>query len=429
MREIADCGLRVADSHASLALRVALFLCVFGWFASLARAEQLWYEAYDEGVKAIQEKNWSLAEQKFKDAIRQQPKPGKKIRAYGTRFITYIPDYYLGVAYLNQGRYQEAQVQLQKAQASGVISSGDPEFSQIPIMLQKIDQQLKPAVVETKPPPGPSPEELKAQQSRQEIEALIQKAKAALSQGQLEDAKKAGLSIQEKDPSNKVATDLLSQIAQKEAELRAKAEEQQKKADEEKKAQQFAGLFQQANQAMQAKRFAQARSLGKQASDLGVDDAKVLSLIKSIDIAETTDALQTAVKNTDWAQAQSLYTKLSALDAKNATLLTVKPAIDQGLSTLKVEEVEQRGLVAFYSGEYLQAAALLERVVAQKNDSARAYFYLGCSQAGLGLLKEKERPAYLQKAKQFFAQARKLDASLRVDRRYISPRILQIYEQ
>src|SRR4026209_1584249 len=66
-----------------------------------------WHAAYEDARKAIEQKNWLAAIANLEHALRTQ-KPGRNIRTYGSNFLTFNPDYYFGVAYLNLGRFAEA---------------------------------------------------------------------------------------------------------------------------------------------------------------------------------------------------------------------------------------------------------------------------------------------------------------------------------
>ncbi len=104
---------------------LSVSVVVFIMFSVSAEAAELWYEQYDSGLKAVAASDWSAAETRLKAAMQLQPKQGKQVRAYGTRFIRYIPAYYLGVVYFNQGRSADALNQFQNISNSGLIEKGD----------------------------------------------------------------------------------------------------------------------------------------------------------------------------------------------------------------------------------------------------------------------------------------------------------------
>jgi hypothetical protein len=90
-----------------------------------------WYQAYDDGMRAIQQRNWQAVVDNMEAAKRAgAPKPGRKIPFVGDRYADFIPDYYLGIAYLNLKRYAESEKAFESVRASGLIGQRDPEYAQ-----------------------------------------------------------------------------------------------------------------------------------------------------------------------------------------------------------------------------------------------------------------------------------------------------------
>jgi len=153
------------------------------------------------------------------------------------------------------------------------------------------------------------------------------------------------------------------------------------------------------------------------------DDDLVMAQKNGADTAESLRALHIAIGKKDWVEAQRLAQKIRALDPQNAELSKLPAAMDVGLA-----------LLAFYSGQYQQSADLLERLAAKKKDSAKVFFYLACSNAALAFEQIKQgngamrKKQLLEKARQEFAEAQRIDPLLQYDRKYICTRILQIYE-
>jgi tetratricopeptide (TPR) repeat protein len=136
-----------------LLVALASLLAVSTW------AAEPWYEVYAAGVKAIESGQWALAEAKLQEAIKDGPRPGRSVRTYGTRFITFIPGYYLGVASFRQGRHQEALDQLDRVQKAGLVRPEDPEHAPLVQMREQASAQLAarapaaPPVASAPPPP------------------------------------------------------------------------------------------------------------------------------------------------------------------------------------------------------------------------------------------------------------------------------------
>jgi len=85
---------------------------------------------------------------------------------------------------------------------------------------------------------------------------------------------------------------------------------------------------------------------------------------------------------------------------------------------------ERLGLRAFYSGDYAAALVALEQVPGDLV-TPRILFYEACSHAALGLLGADSAASHLQNARALFVRSRPAQNRFTLDRRYISPRILQ----
>ncbi len=125
------------------------------------RAEDPWYELYQNALKSIQSRKWSEAEKRLKAAMLSGPRPGRQVRMYGVRSIDYLPEYQLGLVYFNQRNYPDALEQLTKVQASGLVAQADPEFEPLKDMLQlcriRLGQTAPVTAATPTPPPTPVP--------------------------------------------------------------------------------------------------------------------------------------------------------------------------------------------------------------------------------------------------------------------------------
>src|SRR5438105_6842289 len=98
---------------------------------SVVIAQESWWDPYDQAMPDIKAKNWSLAEQHLKMALKQHPNQSRKIKTYGVYYIRYIPEYYLGLVYFNEGRYSDAAEKLLSVQNAGLLVPGDQEFPEL----------------------------------------------------------------------------------------------------------------------------------------------------------------------------------------------------------------------------------------------------------------------------------------------------------
>ena len=71
-----------------------------------------WFKSYEDGLKAMQRKNWQQAADLFRAAIEGNDKESKKARTYGMHFIEYYPHRELGVCLYELGEPENAKRQL-----------------------------------------------------------------------------------------------------------------------------------------------------------------------------------------------------------------------------------------------------------------------------------------------------------------------------
>jgi len=88
-----------------------------------------WYVSYETGLAYIESGDWLNATENLKAALGANGIPRRYARTYGMWFITYIPYYYLGVAYYNQGMWQLAVNYFETAERLGEVTGLEPESS------------------------------------------------------------------------------------------------------------------------------------------------------------------------------------------------------------------------------------------------------------------------------------------------------------
>jgi tetratricopeptide (TPR) repeat protein len=124
---------------------IALVVALLGVVS--ARAAEF-YESYDDGLKAVESKDWNVVIARMSEAIRKNPRENKRERSYGANFFPYHPYYYRGIAYFNQGKYTEAIDDLQKALGVGRINLGTPES-----WVLRAEDRLRYSASAQQPPP------------------------------------------------------------------------------------------------------------------------------------------------------------------------------------------------------------------------------------------------------------------------------------
>lgn len=359
-----------------------------------------WYEAYDDALKAINNKNWSAAEQELNYAVSKGPAQGMR-RTYGVSLpIQYVPNYYLGIVYANTNRLQDAIRQFDVTDQS----------------LLKPDQRAQEDQFRLQ-----AKTEIENANTRLAVQALTSDLEQRLKNNDLDGAKKSFDQLKDKDPANQALANYQKRITQLESDLLGKEEQAQKNV-------QFEDLLKKARQALQSKDYKSARNFAQQAAGLGLDTGKSQELLKSIDIAENIEALERSLQRQDWKEADRMLQIVQQNDPGNDQLKTWRKQIADAISALDSQYMA--ALREFYSGKYESSNNLLVRLLATRKDDPGLYFYSGCANAAISFTKVGgESSTYLKLARKQFAIARQLQANLKVDERFISPKILQIYRE
>lgn len=377
-----------------------------------------WYESYAGALKAISSRNWATAEAKLKAAIKDGPAPGRGVKTYGVRFTDYVPGFYLGVVYFNQQRYGEALEELLKVQTTSLVKKGDPEYQQ---MLDMVELASLRVAAGRKPNEG-----------QKEAETLIRFARDLLAQDSLDEARKAYESAKQKDPANSGLSALGEAIAKKESERKTRADEEVKKRDAARRAE-LDGLVETGRQLLAGRRYRELRDAVARGRSTGLNDPRLDEFLASADFAEGLAELSGLVTRKEWDAAKQKAAVLASRNASDLELQRLRSLIEKQPATEAttkatagsgLHELEGKALRAFYSGRYQAAADILSELAAGNGRSARVLFYLACSNSALGLLSGKDGETLVAKARQQFAEARKLDPAFTPAGRLVSPRII-----
>src|SRR5262245_4772373 len=141
-----------------LHVALALLLALQAANAQQRRADsRTWYQAYADGRRAVQQGNWQAAVDSLEASKRAgAPKPGRRIPFYGDVFDDYLPDYYLGIALTNLGRYADADRAFEAVRASGLVRPNDREYAQFDIQSKKAKAELSALASATPAPANPT---------------------------------------------------------------------------------------------------------------------------------------------------------------------------------------------------------------------------------------------------------------------------------
>lgn len=367
-----------------------------------AAAQLPWLRDYRDGVREFERGNLALAEQKLKEAKAdpRAPEQSREARS-GTSMFTevFIPDYYLGVIAARQGRYQEAIKLLEGALAAGLVTKRQrKEFDLATTQLARSKEEAgklaaarppEPAPPSPTPPPpsgpsGPEPAPVKPTPTPTPAPAAppawlepfrraIEAGRTALREGRFADARSSA------------------------ATARQNAGDQSSRG--------------------------QADSLGREIDSAVAQEAnRAASRVREALTARNVDGAQSQL-----AVLEGLDPNHSALAQLRRELTRVRDAI---AALAAVARAEREAIFLFFSGDYQKAAGTLRRAIGSGHTSPRIHLYLACSQAALALLSGASRNEDLvQEARRQYALARPAENAFTADRRFISPRILELLNQ
>ena len=129
-------------------LLLSITLCIFMFHHTFAGAPK-WYQAYENGTKAMEGNDYQAAVNYFKEALKEKNKDSGKQRAMGTIFVEYYPHRELGICYYYLGKKQEALAELN-------ISMGQSPSNRARQYLNEVN---KGNIPETAPESPPEPAE------------------------------------------------------------------------------------------------------------------------------------------------------------------------------------------------------------------------------------------------------------------------------
>src|SRR5207249_5279057 len=136
---------------------------------------------------------------------------GKKIRAYGARYVRYFPEYYLGIIAFNEGKFEAALELFLKVRNAGLIGKGDEEYPELSELSRQAMAKLNPSPQEAMPPPTRAQPALqnesdaqKAKESQKKIDLAqaTEALNAALSKNDLAEAQRVAPKLEVLDPQN-----------------------------------------------------------------------------------------------------------------------------------------------------------------------------------------------------------------------------------
>ena len=385
-----------------------------------AVAQQAWATAYRDGVQAFESGNLAIAEQKMIEA-RDHPRAPKQSRRANFSSVDYrpfIPDFYLGVIYARQGRHRQAQDFLERALRDELVKQDDKaNYALATSTLQRSRDEQTRLASNTTPRPAPPPEA-----ARPPVSTPTTPANTSVTPANPNTQPPANTT-----PGNSTTPPTVRPVPPV-------------TPAEPAWLPRFRQAMESAQASLRESRYSDARGHLATAETAAGDATRrqeAVALRRSIDAAQSVDALQTANraraaiagKNIDLAQTQ--VARLETVAPGHAALGRLRADVERLRGSLqgaaRVASIERLGVKLFLEGNYKESADQLERAVGNGITSPRIFLLLASSRAAQALLApQAERPALVAAAQRHYAQARPAAATLTADQRFISPSIQKL---
>ena len=402
----------------ALVLALAAFLAL----PSAAAAQVAWAKAYEVGIKAFEDGNYALAEQKLVEARDHPRAPDQSRRANfsSVDYRPFVPDLYLGVIAARRGRHAEAKQTLErmlKLITSGerkeyALATGALQDAQVALS-RATEKPAEPRVAENKPvnppPANPNPPTTQQPPPTTTIATPANTVRPTASTN-------TGTAVTPppvRPPTTPAEPPWLAS---------------------------FRRAMTASRQSMQQGRYAEARSNLAAATGLPIDPSRRLeadALRREIDSAvgvaaqQIVERARQAIRRKDAPTATSEVAALRDLSPGHVAIGELTRGINslvEGLDrTAKLASAERTGVTLFLSGQYKQAADVLEQAVSQSLTSPRVYLFLASSRGAQALLAPlDQRQPLVTAARKHYALAKPGGGTLASDEKFISPSILQL---
>lgn len=385
-----------------------------------AGAQVAWSKAYEEGIEAFQKGNDALAEQKFNEAKehKRAPKQSRKALFSSVDYRPFIPDFYLGVIYARQGHPKQAQEYLERALRDELVKEEDrANYALATSSLQRArDEQTRLASNVRPSPPAPTGNPPATTPPKTQQPPPNTTTATPINPVTPTPSNNTGVAV--------TPTPVRPPPANTEPEWLAG----------------FRRAMNLSRGSLQQGRYSEARSNLAAATRVAGDAARrqeAEALGREIDSAQRGAAAQIverarqAIGRKDATTASAELAALRDLSPGHVASTELTRAINsltEGLDrTAKLANAERTGVKLFLSGQYKQAADILEQAVSQSLTSPRVHLFLASSRGAQALLApQDQRQALVDAARRHYTLAKPGAGALAADERFISPSILQL---
>jgi len=349
-----------------------------------------WYENYENAKKAIDKQRWEQALNLLNSALDVKSKPRANAKTYGLRFIDYLPYLYRGIANYNLGDHVAAEVDLKKSNDFGQVGKSKRDKA----AKKKLETYLNLLAA--------------SQKSESEINMVkttFNEAVDLFNQKNFEAAEKKFEAVLKQDPNYSGAQIYLEKIEGelvKVADLKSKQNEPPKKKPQTKKASE------------QVARLEPAKSILPGRSEKRTE-TKVLDL-----------SFQEGLAFVEAGDLKAAKLKFNRVRKTTADYLEATEYL-QKINT--AEKQVREGITSFFEGNNTESIKLLNKALVVYRTNPNVQVCLGSAYATEYFLSGEEDKRSLQKALTQFENVKKLDPDYRLDSRFFSPRILELFAQ
>lgn len=384
-----------------LGMAVVLLTAVLSYVQAVV-GQELFYQVYEEGIKAFDAGQLDLAAQRFDRALQLDSAQNRQKRYYGMTFRPYIPEFYLGLIAVRQKQYQRALDLFGRVEKAGLLRKGDKDYERLIAERTTASNAAASATAvaaNTQPPPArtPTPPPPTAQPSDTGART------ADTGAGRIPPQPPAVAKVEEPvnvvpPPSPPPRTEPVPPAAPPASpDVRTKFDALVRQRDYEQ-AWSVAGQM----GAGAGSAYTQARAaLGKDIQDR----------VASGDIREAERLLGMAGRVMKGDRDVARFTQL----------------VNDGRASLAAE---RQAFTLLLKGDYRQSIDVGTALATEKKASRRLLFYMACSHAGMALESPKNDSAdHIKAARDLYTRATADPAITSAHARYISPQILQLLAQ
>lgn len=325
-----------------------------------------WYENYENALNALNQQKWQEALQLLNAAIAVKPEPATRAQTYGTQVIDYLPYLYRGIVHYSLDQIDEAQADLKTAEMYGAVKRATADPEAYPLLLDHL--------------------------------VLVKKR------------------IQKLEKDKLVASIFELALALMNQQNYSKAKE---------KLQTVLKLAPEHEQAQSYLQFVESEMANAPPTDASAENDDLREKSKPNAQKKLQDLLHEGILLFNNGQLKKSKKKFAAVLERQLDSLQASSYFEK--ITL-IESKFEKGITAYFEGQNDQAIQYFTDAEKLYPHSAHIYAFLGCAFSAKYFLTGEHDEEMKNKAVQNFNQAKSLTPNYHLDRRFISPRIIEMYE-